>query len=100
MVIMCYHLSNSSIYFDCDTWFSQCIPGKLLRKAPQPELMDAIIQASKDGDVAKLQVLSGEETWTIEQDEAEEEDTESDDDEVCYHIADQLLVLQKVLCPL
>ncbi|KAJ8624701.1 hypothetical protein MRB53_033231 [Persea americana] len=62
--------------------------GKLLRKAPQPELMDAIIQASKDGDVAKLQVLSGEETWTIEQDEAEEEDTESDDDEVSHNYVD------------
>lgn len=62
--------------------------GKLLRKAPQPELMDAIIQASKDGDVAKLQVLSGEETWTIEQDEAEEEDTEYDDDEVSHNYVD------------
>lgn len=66
----------------------------MLRNAPQPELMDDIIQALKDGDIAKLQVLSGEETWTNEQEEREEEETEyddDDDDEVCQNIVTTFL---------
>ncbi|KAG1354105.1 Thaumatin-like protein 1 [Cocos nucifera] len=48
--------------------------GRLLRKA-QPDLMDALIQASKDGDNSRLLALSGQETWSIEDDEEEEETT-------------------------
>ncbi|XP_008788391.2 UPF0307 protein BPP3887 isoform X2 [Phoenix dactylifera] len=48
--------------------------GRLLRKA-QPDLMDALIQASKDGDNSRLLAFSGQETWSIEDDEEEEEIT-------------------------
>ncbi|KAK9271043.1 hypothetical protein L1049_026632 [Liquidambar formosana] len=47
--------------------------GKLLRKV-QPELMDALIQASKDGDHSRLQSLSGSGISTIG-------DDDDDDDE-------------------
>lgn len=38
--------------------------GRLLRDA-QPELMDTLIQASKDGDTGTLQSLCGKQTWTM-----------------------------------
>ncbi|KAL6005227.1 hypothetical protein ACLOJK_005789 [Asimina triloba] len=59
---------------------SQCMVGRLLRKV-EPELMDLLIQASKDGDVAKLQNISGEENWTAEDEEDNAEKTEFDDGE-------------------
>ncbi|XP_077246562.1 kinesin-like protein [Tasmannia lanceolata] len=58
--------------------------GRLLRNV-QPELMDALIQASKDGDNTRLQSLCGQETWAIEEDEEEVEETESDEDEEVSH---------------
>ncbi|KAF3446790.1 hypothetical protein FNV43_RR11970 [Rhamnella rubrinervis] len=53
--------------------------GKLLRDV-QPELMDALIQATKDGDQSKLQDLTGSETLIIEDDdeESDEEGTHVD----------------------
>lgn len=63
--------------------FLQFMLGRLLRKAP-PYLMDALIQASKDGDNSRLLALSGQETWSIEDDEEEEETTY--DEEVNYTI--------------
>lgn len=60
--------------------------------------MDDIIQALKDGDIAKLQVLSGEETWANEQEEREEEETEyDDDDEVCQNIVTTFLYSKKFI---
>lgn len=60
--------------------------GRLLRGV-QPELMDALIQASKDGDQSRLQALSGLDTRVVEEDgeedEADEEDYE-EEDEVHY----------------
>lgn len=58
--------------------------GRLLRGV-QPELMDALIQASKDGDQSRLQALSGLDTRVVEEDgeedEADEEDYEEEDEE-------------------
>lgn len=60
--------------------------GRLLRGV-QPELMDALIQASKDGNWSGLQALSGVDTLVVEdfgkEDEADEEDYE-EEDEVRY----------------
>ncbi|XP_058086150.1 uncharacterized protein LOC131233458 isoform X2 [Magnolia sinica] len=56
--------------------------GRLLRKV-QPELMDSLIQAWKDGDEKKLQNFSGQEMWTIEEDEGAE--TEYDEGEEVSH---------------
>ncbi|GFZ10424.1 hypothetical protein Acr_21g0010230 [Actinidia rufa] len=44
--------------------------GRLLREA-EPELMDGLIQATKDGDKSKFQALSGSEIWTIGDDDEE-----------------------------
>eukprot|EP00262_Sarcandra_glabra_P016611 TRINITY_DN5471_c0_g1_i1.p1 TRINITY_DN5471_c0_g1~~TRINITY_DN5471_c0_g1_i1.p1 ORF type:complete len:243 (-),score=45.81 TRINITY_DN5471_c0_g1_i1:104-832(-) len=60
--------------------------GRLLRKV-EPELMDALIQASKDGDDSRLQELSGQGTWTIEDDEEEGEETDSEE-EGCHKYVD------------
>ncbi|XP_019054675.1 PREDICTED: uncharacterized protein LOC104605543 isoform X2 [Nelumbo nucifera] len=54
--------------------------GRLLRNV-QPELMEALIQASKDGDQIKFQALAGTETWLIEEDDEEEEETEYEENE-------------------
>lgn len=54
--------------------------GKLLRNA-QPELMDELIRATKDGDSSKIQSLSGPEVPFLEGELDEEEDTEDDDDD-------------------
>ncbi|XP_043710025.1 UPF0307 protein YjgA [Telopea speciosissima] len=45
--------------------------GRLLRKV-QPELMDALIQASKDGDQSKLQALSDTGSRIVEEEDEEE----------------------------
>ncbi|MQL76388.1 hypothetical protein Taro_008773 [Colocasia esculenta] len=59
--------------------------GRLLRKV-QPELMDTLIQASKDGDHSKLQALSGPETLAVE--DYYEEEEETDLEEVSQHYVD------------
>jgi hypothetical protein len=55
-------------------------PGRLLRNA-QPELMDTLIQASKDGDDSKLHALLSEEKLLVEDEEVEEL---PDEEEVAY----------------
>ncbi|XP_068646839.1 uncharacterized protein [Aristolochia californica] len=54
--------------------------GRLLRNV-QPELMDGLIQASKDGDNSKLQSLTGEANWIIGGEEGEDEDDEETEHE-------------------
>lgn len=80
--------------------------GRLLRKA-QPDLMDALIQASKDGDNSRLLALAGQESWSIEN-EGEEEEEEKGGEEipneevrrnmspslVFKHSADKLLIIR------
>ncbi|KAH1121537.1 hypothetical protein J1N35_004697 [Gossypium stocksii] len=56
--------------------------GKLLREV-EPELMEALIQATKIGDQKTLQALAGSETQIIEE-EDEEEDDDDDDDQFEY----------------
>ena len=51
--------------------------GRLLRNA-QPELMDTLIQASKDGDDSKLHALLSEEKLLVEEEEL------PDEEEVAY----------------
>lgn len=59
--------------------------GSLLRSA-QPELMDTLIQASKDGDDSKLQALLREDTLLAEEEDIPEEE---EDDEECMKIANR-----------
>ncbi|XP_055835737.1 uncharacterized protein LOC129904222 [Solanum dulcamara] len=54
--------------------------GRLLREV-EPELMDGLIQATKDGDQIKFQALSGSELSATEDDEEEVEESEYEDDE-------------------
>ncbi|OIT19784.1 PREDICTED: uncharacterized protein LOC109221040 [Nicotiana attenuata] len=54
--------------------------GRLLRDV-EPELMDGLIQATKDGDQTKFQALSGSELSAIEDVDEEVEETEYEDDE-------------------
>ncbi|CAN6484651.1 unnamed protein product [Victoria cruziana] len=67
--------------------------GRLLRDA-QPELMDTLIQASKDGDTGTLQSLCGKQTWTVNP----EADVEFEDGELeeacdgCLEVADRWFV--------
>ncbi|XP_039113889.1 uncharacterized protein LOC120249446 isoform X2 [Dioscorea cayenensis subsp. rotundata] len=58
--------------------------GRLLRDV-QPELMDALIQASKDGDNSKLSTLSGLKTDDDEEEKEEEEEEEEgkEEDTIC-----------------
>ncbi|GMP81646.1 hypothetical protein CsSME_00036286 [Camellia sinensis var. sinensis] len=58
--------------------------GRLLRDA-EPELMDGLIQATKDGDQNKFQALSGSEMWDIEDDDDEVEETEYEAEEEGSH---------------
>ena len=46
--------------------------GRLLWEA-QPELMEALIQASRDGNNCRLQALSGGDSISVEDDEGEED---------------------------
>ena len=48
---------------------------KTLREA-EPELMDGLIQATKDGDKSKFQALSVSEIWTIGDDDEELKEAE------------------------
>lgn len=67
------------------TFVTEYILGKLLRKL-QPELMDALIQASKDGDQSRLQALCGSVSWANGDEEEEEEETEHEEEEEVIHI--------------
>lgn len=58
--------------------------GRLLREV-EPELMDSLIQATKDGDQTKFQSLSGSELSATEDVDEEVEETESEDDEEARH---------------
>lgn len=58
--------------------------GRLLREV-EPELMDGLIQATKDGDQTKFQALSGSELSATEADEEEVEESEYEDDEEVHH---------------
>ncbi|KAK8947743.1 hypothetical protein KSP40_PGU017110 [Platanthera guangdongensis] len=67
--------------------------GRLLRKA-QPELMDALVQASKEGDTSRLQALTGQKTLFIDDEDSEEneddlESEEEQDDEKYMEVADR-----------
>lgn len=53
--------------------------GKLLRGV-EPELMDGLIQAIKDGDLSKFQELSGTEL-AIDNDEVSEEEISEEEEE-------------------
>ncbi|BBN67907.1 hypothetical protein Prudu_223S000500 [Prunus dulcis] len=59
---------------------SSIILGKMLREV-EPDLMDALIQATKDSDESKLQALSGPETLSIDDNEEQEEAEETDYEE-------------------
>ncbi|KAG2655368.1 hypothetical protein PVAP13_1KG007300 [Panicum virgatum] len=59
--------------------------GRLLRNA-QPELMDTLIQASKDGDDSKLHALLSEEKLLVEEEELPDEE---EDDGEYMKIADR-----------
>ncbi|XP_059636769.1 uncharacterized protein LOC132278886 [Cornus florida] len=54
--------------------------GRLLRGV-QPELMDSLIQATRDGDQSRLQALSGTETHAIKDDNDEALETEYEEEE-------------------
>jgi len=54
--------------------------GRLLREA-EPELMNGLIQATKDGDQRKFQALFGPETLVIEEDDEVVEETEDEDED-------------------
>lgn len=58
--------------------------GRLLREV-DPELMDGLIQATKDGDQTKFQALSGSELSATEDVDEEVEETEYEDDEDVPH---------------
>ncbi|KAK3005854.1 hypothetical protein RJ639_017319 [Escallonia herrerae] len=62
--------------------------GKLLREV-QPELMDDLIQATKDGDLGRFQALTGSDKGVIDDDDADDEEAEEpeyDDEEEGSHI--------------
>lgn len=56
--------------------------GRLIREV-QPDLMNGLIQASKDGDMSKFQSLYGSEVM-FSKDEIEEESESDDEVEVCH----------------
>jgi len=60
--------------------------GRLLREA-QPELMEALIQASRDGDNSRLHALAGGESISVEDDKEEEDTTygEEEEEDVSYN---------------
>lgn len=55
--------------------------GRLLREV-EPELMDGLIQATKDGDQSKFQELAGTELAIDDEEESEEEISEEEEEEV------------------
>ncbi|KAL6660333.1 hypothetical protein ACP70R_001879 [Stipagrostis hirtigluma subsp. patula] len=62
--------------------------GRLLRNA-QPEIMDTLIQASKDGDDSKLHALMSEDALLVEEEEVEDLPYEEEDDKEYMEIADR-----------
>ncbi|KAF3794178.1 hypothetical protein EJ110_NYTH07787 [Nymphaea thermarum] len=64
--------------------------GRLLRDA-QPELMDALIQASKDGDTGRFQSLCGKQTWPMNP----EADVEFEDDDLQEECDDYLEIADR-----
>ena len=58
------------------------ISGRLLREV-EPELMDGLIQATKDGDNGKFQTLCGPEAQAIEDSDDTAEETEDQCEDVC-----------------
>ncbi|KAK3423782.1 hypothetical protein EUGRSUZ_H00979 [Eucalyptus grandis] len=56
---------------------------KLLREV-EPELMDALIEATKDGNHSRLRALSVSKVWFGEDDDEEEEDFEQEQEEEEY----------------
>lgn len=78
------------------------MPGSLLRNA-EPELMDALIQAHKDGDTSRLLSLTGTDSLSIEGEE--EEEVEESSKEVmsillicyCSNVELHMITLQVVL---
>lgn len=74
------------------TFVTEYILGKLLRKV-QPELMDALIQASKDGDQSRVQALCGSVSWASEDEEEEEEETEHQEEEEVIHIEFLVIII-------
>lgn len=51
-----------------------------------PELMDTLIQATKDGDQSKVQHLAGADRFVIEDDEEESEEPDyEEEEEVCHN---------------
>lgn len=69
-------------FLSCNTKLSVLGLGKLLREV-QPELMDSLIQATKDGDHSKLQALSGSK---INFEDSDEETDSEDEEEVVLHL--------------
>ncbi|KAF5739339.1 hypothetical protein HS088_TW12G00544 [Tripterygium wilfordii] len=61
--------------------------GKLLRDV-EPELMDGLIQATKDGDLSRLQALSGTKTYISVEDEEYEEIEDVEEEEVSHEYTD------------
>ncbi|XP_039170798.1 uncharacterized protein LOC104416376 isoform X4 [Eucalyptus grandis] len=63
----------------------QCVAGsrKLLREV-EPELMDALIEATKDGNHSRLRALSVSKVWFGKDDDEEEEDFEQEQEEEEY----------------
>lgn len=61
-------------------WDDVLMSGRLLREV-DPELMDGLIQATKDGDHDKFQDLSGSETLIIEDGDDEAAETEDEYEE-------------------
>ncbi|XP_039170796.1 uncharacterized protein LOC104416376 isoform X2 [Eucalyptus grandis] len=57
--------------------------GKLLREV-EPELMDALIEATKDGNHSRLRALSVSKVWFGKDDDEEEEDFEQEQEEEEY----------------
>ncbi|EXC68411.1 hypothetical protein L484_000163 [Morus notabilis] len=64
--------------------------GKLLRDV-EPELMDTLIRATKDGDHSKLQALSGSKTITFGDSDEEYDESDSEDEEEACSIFSPLL---------
>lgn len=72
----------------CDPTFytrNECVLGKLLREA-EPELMDALIQATKVGDQKTLQALAGSKMQILQEEEGEG-DSDDQFEEIQYEVS-------------
>ncbi|XP_052202759.1 uncharacterized protein LOC127808310 isoform X4 [Diospyros lotus] len=70
--------------------------GRLLREV-EPELMDGLIEATKDGDQSKFQALSGLENWVVGDDEEEVEEAYYDDEDELARI--DMIIIFMWECP-